>query len=164
MLSLKLNHTSFTNTAILKWMTFLWECSPHNVDDIHTKALQMAVIKLAKPLSTFFPKRHSKMLVPKRWKREIITWVRENKSRADVVNFRSINLLPFITMLIEFIVSEANMLYLVSSQMLAPEQHELHQNSSGFTNIMFARACRTEPEDFVVEVYPAWPGISRAFH
>ncbi|CAH8452827.1 unnamed protein product [Dicrocoelium dendriticum] len=157
------NNLRRVKRAVLKWLMSLREFSSPGADGIRPKALKVAVMSLAGPLTIFFQRCVNEMHVLMMWKHGIIMPSYTSGSRAEPANYRPITLPLGISKVMESIVAEALMGYLENNKILVPEQHEFRQKRFCTTNLLIARASWTESVDAGVGVDAAYLDFSKAF-
>ena len=96
----------------------------------------MCARELSKPLKLLFAKSISEGSVPKIWKDANITPIFKKRSRLQAVNYRPVSLTSIICKLLEGIIRDVFMSFLVKNGLISKDQHGFVEKKACVTNLL----------------------------
>jgi len=131
-----LDYVNFTQSNVLSAIKRLkanLSCGPDDLPPLLFKNIAPAV---AAPLAIIFTQLFSVTKVPVRWKEAVITPVFKKGAAGDVSNYRPISLTCVPAKLMERIIADCVLSYLMDNNLLHPAQHGFLKNRSTCTNLL----------------------------
>ena len=107
------------------------------VDGISPKILKETVEQISTPLAHLFNMSLQEGIVPLEWKEaNIIPLLKKKGSRNKSVNYRPVSLTSVISKLLETIMRDHMMYFLVKHKLINPSQHGFLKARSCLTNLL----------------------------
>ena len=105
-------------------------------DEIPVYPLKKCAMSLATPLSILFRRSILEAQVPDQWREANVTPIFKKGSRLDPANYRPVSLTSVICKILEGIIRDALLDYLVKENLIAPEQHGFVRGKACVTNLL----------------------------
>ena len=109
------------------------------VDGISPKILKVTVEQISTPLAHMFNMSLQEGIVPLEWREANIVSLFKKGSRNKSVNYRPVSLTPVICKLLETIIREHMMDFLVKHKLINPSQHEFLKARSCLTHFFLRK-------------------------
>jgi hypothetical protein len=106
------------------------------VDNVHPKVLKMCSISLCKPLSLIFNKSYESGVVPDLWRKADIVPLFKKGCKLEPSNYRPISLTSIVCKLMERIIRDEIMNYLLLNKLIIEQQLGFVNNKNGTTNLL----------------------------
>ena len=119
----ELNNVDFTPDLVYKHSRKLKEKTSSGPDHLPTLLLKNLAGSLSEPLSLLFSKLFSMSALPDIWKLAIITPVYKKGSPSDASNYRPISLTCILSKLMESVIKDAMLSYLLEHKLINKQQH-----------------------------------------
>ena len=107
------------------------------VDGTAPKILKVTVEQMCTPLAHVFNLSLQEGIVPLEWKEAIIIPLFKNGSRNKSVNYRPVSLTSVICKVLETIIRDHMMDFLIQHELINPSQHGFLKARSCLTNVLF---------------------------
>ena len=127
---------SMTREKIVKFLARLCQNKSMGADVMHSSVLRYCAEALAPAMVHIFKLSIAKGRVPDKWKLRNITSIFKKGSRSCPVNYRPVSLTSILCKVMEGLVREVMMQYLLSNSLLAPQQHGFMPKKACVTNLL----------------------------
>jgi hypothetical protein len=127
---------SFSPSNVEKYMNDLDVNKSPGPDKINPLVLKHCSNVLAVPLSAIFIKSYSDGIVPESWKTANVSPLHKGGSKLDVKNYRPVSLTSIVGKLMEKIIRNELMLYLLDNKLIDDKQHGFMPGKSCTTNLL----------------------------
>jgi hypothetical protein len=105
-------------------------------DGVNSHVLKMSVDSLVKPLEIIFKRSVSEGVVPNKWKIANVTPIFKKGSRIEAANYRPVSLTSVVCRLLEGIIRDKFMEFLIKNNLIAEEQHGFVRKKGCVTNLL----------------------------
>ena len=119
----ELNNIDFTPDLVYKHLRKLKEKTSSGPDLLPALLLKNLAGSLAEPLSLLFSKLFSMSAIPDIWKLAIVTPVYKKGSPSDASNYRPISLTCILSKLMESVIKDTMLSYLLEHKLINKQQH-----------------------------------------
>ena len=131
-----INNIEITPEIILTKLKNLNTSKSPGIDNLHPKVLSETAEIIAEPLYKIFQQSLSSGKLPQQWKQAIIIPSHKKGKRNVVSNYRPISLTSIACKVLESIIKDQLLWYLMNSELISPKQHGFVPNKSCFTNLL----------------------------
>jgi hypothetical protein len=114
---------SFSSMNVEKYLTELDTNKATGPDKISPLILKNCASAVSFPLSLIFIKSYIDGVLPEHWKEANVTPLHKGGSRTEVTNFRPVSLTSIICKLMEKIIKNELMTYLLQNKLISDKQH-----------------------------------------
>ena len=132
----KCPHPSFNKSIILKHLNNLNTQKSVGPDKVHPKVLKKCAKSLSFPLSLIFEKSFVTGSIPKLWSCANVVPLFKKGNKLDQTNYRPVSLTSIVCKIMERIIRDQMMVYLVENNLISKEQHGFVNNKSCITNLL----------------------------
>jgi len=125
-----------TKEKIVKCLAGLCPNKSMGDDGVHPSVLRYCAEALAPALVHIFKLSIAEGRIPDEWRRGNVTGIYKKGSRSDPANYRPVSLTSVLCKVMEGLVREVMMQFLVTNRLLAPEQHGFIPRKACVTNLL----------------------------
>ncbi len=150
----KCPHPSFNKSIILKHLNNLNTQKSVGPDKVHPKVLKECAKSLSFPLSLIFEKSFVTGSIPKLWSCANVVPLFKKGNKLDPTNYRPVSLTSIVCKIMERIIRDQMMVYLVENNLISKEQHGFVNNKSCITNLLETLDLITQAfgEDYSIDI------------
>jgi len=127
---------TITREKVTKFLVGLCPSKSMGADGVHPSVLRYCAEALAPALVHIFKLSIAKGRVPDKWKIGNITSIFKKGSRSCPANYRPVSLTSILCKVMEGLIREVMMQYLVSNNLLASQQHGFVPKKACVTNLL----------------------------
>jgi hypothetical protein len=150
----KCPNPSFNTSIIQKHLNNLNTQKSVGPDKVHPKVLKECAKSLSLPLSLIFEKSFLTGSIPKLWSCANVIPLFKKGNKLDPTNYRPVSLTSIVCKIMERIIRDQMMVYLVENNLISKEQHGFVNNKSCITNLLETWDLITKAfgEDYSIDV------------